>query len=169
MQDKKRQVTFLLIGLGCGMVLSGILSVLLLLNTAEYKNGIISNENYEVQNEVVSEKNEEKESLNLDKSVNNISVNENKTDSIQQEVVETQTDIEEVTSTVSQTVQVEIPSNLTASQTCELLEEYGIIDDAQEFRKYISERKMTTKLNEGTFMLEENMTYSELLEKLMVN
>lgn len=169
MQGKKKQFIFGLIGLGCGIVLSGIFNLLLLLNTTEYKKGITLSAGQITQEALKSESKEDVlgASTNLqsvkDEALQNEEdkvVNEEKSDVIEKE---TTGEVEEVLITVT------IPPHKTATETCEILEAAGVVSDAKDFRNYISERKMTTKLNEGTFILSKNMTYNELLDKLMID
>lgn len=169
MQGKKRQFIFGLIGLGCGMVLSGIFNLLLLLNTTEYKNGITLSASQVTQEVLKAESKKDvlEAPANLksvkDEALQNEEVKierEEQSDVIEEETAE---QVEEVLITVT------IPPQKTATETCEILEAAGVISDAKDFRDYISERKMTTKLNEGTFILSKNMAYNELLDKLMID
>lgn len=184
MQGKKRQFIFGLIGLGCGIVLSGILNLLLLLNTTEYKNGITLNAGLMTQSILKDESKSEAASLSENKEAT-------RDENIQSKKAENKKADESVTAdknlvaeneqvnnagvnvtantSVNKEVTVTIPPKMTASDTCEILEAAGVIDDAKDFKNYISERKKTTKLNEGTFVLSKNMSYNELLDKLMID
>ena len=165
MQEKKRQLIFILIGLGSGIVLSGILSLVLLLNTSEYKNGIILNTT-DLTRKEDTEKNkviEEKIDLPVKKSMN---------DDVVENEQGNDTNLPEKTENIKtneQEVTVVIPPNKTASQTCEILEDAGVVEDATAFNEYIRSKKMTTKINEGTFILKQNMPFDVLLDKLLVN
>lgn len=170
MQGKKRQLIFGLIGLGCGIVLSGILNLLLLLNTTEYKNGITLNVSQKAQStlETESEETEHNRLNDVQAAKDEVLQNENAAEgSVQQSLVtETEITADELE---KESVTVTIPPKMTASQTCDLLEAAGVINDAKDFKNYISEKRMTTKLNEGTFVLSKNMEYNEILDKLMVD
>ena len=182
MQGKKRQFIFGLIGLGCGIVLSGILNLLLLLNTTEYKKGITLNASQKAQSILEGEDKEtvatlpaevedaaeeiaQGEKVEVKKVNEQVAENKEASDN-QEEAIEVKKSTDK---DIVEEVTVTIPPKMTASDTCEILEAAGVIDDAKDFRDYISERKMTTKLNEGTFVLSKNMSYNELLEKLMID
>jgi len=56
-----------------------------------------------------------------------------------------------------------IPEGLVARQVCELLEAEGVIEDADDFGRYLMEQGLTTKLAHGTYRVPQNCTYGELL------
>lgn len=180
MQGRKRQFIFGLIGLGCGMVLSGIFNLLIVLNTTEYKNGITLNASQMMQEELNSEnKQVEKEAAIEATGPSDLTTKSKQTNSSQKEtqfkedenVISSQKadnlleDIEDEDSVIT----VIIPEEQSATQICELLEVEGVIKDAKSFREYLSEKKMTTKLKEGTITLRKNMSYNELLDNLMID
>ncbi len=177
MQGKKRQFIFGLIGLGCGIVLSGILNLLLVLNTAEYKNGITLSAGQMTHNVLEDESREEK--LLKSSNLENIQSKQDKGEeigahSVQKEnVTNSGTDPVQSTEHVEQKetdkVTVTIPPKMTATKICDILEAAGVVEDAKDFKDYITEKKMTTKINEGTFVLSKNMSYNELLDKLMIH
>ncbi len=180
MQGRKRQFIFGLIGLGCGMVLSGIFNLLIVLNTTEYKNGITLNANQVLQEEL------KPENMQLEKETSievagpiDLLTKPNETSSSQKEtqfkedenVINSQKadNLLENVEDEESVITVIIPEKQSATQICELLEAEGVIKDAKSFREYLSEKKMTTKLKEGTIILRKNMSYDELLDNLMID
>lgn len=173
MQGKKRQFIFGLIGLGCGMILSGIFNLLILLNTTEYKNGITLNAKQMIQEELKTESNlEEKEAPVKGARPNKLVVDQNEVMPQQNEfTAETQKNdgLEKEAGGEESLITITIPEKQNATQICELLQAEGVIEDAKDFRDYISEKKMTTKLKEGTIIFRKNMSYNELLDNLMID
>lgn len=58
--------------------------------------------------------------------------------------------------------QINIVRGNSASQICRLLEESGIIQDAEEFREYMKSRNLVNDINVGVFNLSSDMSYEEI-------
>ncbi|WP_054738666.1 endolytic transglycosylase MltG [Cellulosilyticum ruminicola] len=180
MHGRKRQFIFGLIGLGCGMVLSGIFNLLIVLNTVEYKNGVTLNTNQIIQEEMKSESKLKEKETSIEKmkpnelaakpneikeAVNEMTLKQNEVEVKKQETSRS----EKVIDNEDEEITIIIPEEQSATQICELLQAEGVIKDAKEFRAYIGEKEMTTKLKEGTIILRKNMSYNELLDNLMID
>ncbi|MBE5950165.1 MAG: hypothetical protein E7260_01080 [Lachnospiraceae bacterium] len=62
--------------------------------------------------------------------------------------------------------QINIVRGNSASQICRLLEEAGIIRDAEEFREYMKSRDLVNDINVGVFNLSSDMSYEEIAKIL---
>lgn len=165
MNEKKKQFIFWLIGLGCGIVLSGILGIIVVLNTGEYKSSMLSR---------VEPVTEQKNIAYKEPIATALIVPQNKEKITSQSVKED--DIPVVTpggllvtpkEKEQKVVQVIIPSGINATETCKLLEEAGVVEDGDDFKEYISKQKKTTKLKDGKFSLPLEATYEELLSLIV--
>ena len=63
----------------------------------------------------------------------------------------------------SKKITVTILRGMTALQIARLLEEYGVVDDADRFTEYLTTENYTTKIMYGQFSFSENMSYEDLL------
>lgn len=64
-------------------------------------------------------------------------------------------------------VAVEIASGMSFPQIADLLEEKGIIDKPRWFRVYAMHRGVTTKVRSGNYMIRDDLTPREVLDKLL--
>jgi cell division protein YceG involved in septum cleavage len=154
---------FWLIGLGCGMVLSGIIMIVLILNAQEYKQEIVGQfSNQPVQNA--------KETFNINQvsptePIEDIEEQQSESDDLRKEEY-----IEEPVAEEIEPVDkvIYIPGNLTALQVCIILEQEGIIEDAKGFSDYLVKNKQTTYLKNGTITLPTDASYEELMKQLLI-
>lgn len=155
---------FWLIGLGCGMILSGIIMIVLILNAQEYKQEIVGKfSNEPVQNT--------EETFNI----NQVSPTES-VDDIEEEQQSESDDLkkeEYIEEHVAEEVEpvdkvIYIPGNSTALQVCIILEQEGIIEDAKGFSDYLVKNKKTTYLRNGTITLPTGASYEELMKQLLI-
>ena len=58
--------------------------------------------------------------------------------------------------------QINIVRGNSASQICRLLEESGIITDAEAFREYMKSRELVNDINVGVFNLSSDMSFEEI-------
>lgn len=166
MNNKKKNFIFWLIGLGCGFILSGIVVMLCLLQVEEYRNSL-----WKVQDQVGQEQSIQeitrKTSLpqtSPENVVTDVPEEINKIVSSKEEDAELNTsEIEEE----NDMIKISIPRNLSASQTCEILENEGVVGDGKALTEYIKAEEKTTKLRSGNFIFEENMSYEEILDILL--
>lgn len=166
-EDKGKKFVFWFIGLGSGMILSGIIILVLVLNTNFYHqpaiNEVSDSEQEEMKEQLktiqswllqISSKTEDQASQTQPSEEETTS---NRADEKEEAIEELATD------ELRATVTVYIPSNITANNICRILEEKGIITDAKDFAKYIIDHQMTKRLKNGTIIVPEDATYEELL------
>ncbi|MDF2877531.1 MAG: aminodeoxychorismate lyase [Clostridia bacterium] len=159
---------FWLIGLGCGMVLSGIIMLALILGTKEY-------------GQQMANQFSEQQVQKTEGSLSATQADEESTEPIEtkQENQNSEVDIpnekevEYIEEGGEQAVQsvdkvIYIPEKLTALQICIILEKEGIIQDAKDFSAYLVKNKKTTYLKDGTISLPTNATYEELTKRLLI-
>lgn len=141
---KKEKFIYWFIGLGCGIMLSGIIITFIGLNLKTIENPNINQQKIvdDLPNESIMEK-----PITEDKE--------------RQEVSEVEQEVRE-----SAYKWVDIPSAYSATQISYFLETEGIVDDGVAFRNYIAEQKKTTKLRTGNQYLPMNGEYDEILNIL---
>lgn len=161
MHSKKEKLIFWLMGIGCGLVISGVLGIgNYLWKSREHedignKTDIVSEiqdaENIEpnIEEEIVEEETVPEESG----EDNNIIVEQN----IQGQSYGEKIYLVEITS-----------SDASSSQgVSEKLAKWGIVESSEEFNAYIIDNHKSKLLRPGTFEFEENMTYEEILGVLL--
>lgn len=165
---KSVKLTFWLIGFGCGIIIAGIAGALITINVSgDEKNtvagevAVMSQEKSQVIEEEIPPHNEEIIQPNL---LQNQAVNEEEVEQI--EISEEE--IENAPNQADRFYEITIPSNVTASQICMMLQEHGIIENSDEFLAYIKERKKQTLLKSGRYKLPVGGTYEEILEELLL-
>lgn len=159
MNNKREKFVFGLIGLGCGILLSGMigtfLSLKILNSESELANSSISdnkknNEAIVVNNELTEEEVIQR-ALDLGMKFENI-----------QEEQKKETDKDE-----SAAIKLYISSELGATGICKLLEENKVVEDASEFKEYIKKQDKVTSLRHGEFEFPRNIGYEEVLKILL--
>ena len=171
---KKVKLTFWLIGFGCGMIVTGIIGAISTLNVSTDKlKAVVS------QDEVVAwENNELAEDTTQDtakKMQDKIRVKENQLEEVTKEINENhnrenmQTTIENDTefTGVEKVSEVIIPSQVTASEICKILQQNGIVQNSDDFLAYIKEQKKQTMLKSGKYILPIEGSYEEILKQLL--
>lgn len=147
MNNKREKFIFWLMGLGCGILLSGIIGTFLSLN--------ILNEEFKVRNEVTSQFNSNNETNRSNEESNS----DNKTN---------EKNIPKVSNNKKEeTIQLYITSGLSATEICELLEKNQIIKDAIKFKEYVKKQGKVTSLRQGKFEFSRNMSDEEALGILL--
>lgn len=194
MKDSK--MLYVILGFGCGVVLCGSIGLIASLNTDMYveeqvklasndKKDKTEYDNKEYKIEQYADKTEEE---NSQKDINPESKDEvlsskveetqeileiQKTDEVKEikDVQQTQEteEVEPVLETTESYVYVEIPTYFGATQICELLEEKGIVDNANEFLAFIRKEDKQTMLLDGNLKLQYGLTYKEVLSVLTRN
>lgn len=156
MNKNRERWIYLLIGTGCGMILSGILMVIIGLKGGQELRGIKNEYEGQIQSlqtqislheeKVLEEKEELEEKVELEEKA------------ATQEVKEV---------TPKEYVWVDIPYHYASRQIAYYLEENGIIDDREKFSQFLEEQKATTKLRTGQKYLPKNGDYDEILTILL--
>ncbi|MGL4736976.1 MAG: hypothetical protein ACRCW2_05920 [Cellulosilyticaceae bacterium] len=147
MQSKKERVIYWLLGVGSGMVLSGMVAIALALGQLKSVD------------EVVAQR----------KEIEQFRSATGQTPVLQIEAITTTTAHMNVTeSTIDQTwVAINIPPQAGSEEIATLLFEKGIIEDAQAFSQYIKTQKKTKSLQHGTLAFPRKGQYSEVLDILL--
>jgi len=184
LENGKKKLIYGLIGFGCGIALSGIIMLVVILNIDEYQKGLIT---------YISSSDEQKEDIRQDNTTQPSSIEEDLVnddlkiqDTIidntlsDQEIIE-HSNIEDMISdqeaieesTVlknnrdeSRNITVYIPQYSTAVRICKILQEQGVILDAEDFANYIKANNKTKKLRSGKLILSPQSSYEELLKQL---
>ena len=165
---KKQKFIYWFIGLGCGIMLSGLVITFVGLNIKPYveKEPALNN----TQLAPVFETQEKENSNGNNKENQNENINEeDRLENIHDGKMNTPTEIltgEEETTSKEEYKWVEIPKSSNASQISALLEKEGIIEDAVDFSNYIKEQKMTRNLRAGQQYLPIKGEYDTLLTLL---
>lgn len=167
---KQNRLTFWLIGFGCGMIVTGMISAVIGLNISinTQKNisdnvNILKDENTQVSMEINREKPLKENTI--DTSLNTETVINNKNNS---EVYVTET-LDDTIEHTPEFCEVKIPSRVSASMICQILEEHGIVENGQDFLKYIKEQKKQTLLKSGDYTLQIGASYEEILTQLLTS
>lgn len=163
MNNKREKFIFWLMGLGCGILLSGMLGTFLSLN-------ILSNEfklvnDTLMENKKSNEISEVKDELTEEQIIQRALDLGMKFESITNEITKEQTQGKDKDEDV--TVKIYVSSGLGATGICKLLEENKVIADANEFREYIRKQDKLTSLREGEFEFPRNIGYEEALKILL--
>ncbi len=171
---ENRKLTFWFIGLGCGMIISGIVMMIYILaceNTLVEQNGnsIEANKIYEEGTE------ESKSSLGVlpDKQVSFV------LEELKEEIIElkkgrnheeeTQQYIESDIKLVNEDekIKVFIMEDMGASQICKLLKEAGVIENEKSFFDYVVAHGKTKYLKHGWVEFPKAGTNEEILDRLV--
>lgn len=138
---KKIKFGFWLLGLGCGMSLTGIIATLTTLHVS-------------VQMPVQPVAQDESEPPVLEKNQAPIVV-----ETKEKEVVLTEHE-------APAAVEVIIPEAMGAEGICHLLEAAGIVDRADNFLDYVRQCNVQNRLKSGKLILSTTLSYKELLAEL---
>ena len=171
---KKVKLTFWLIGFGCGIVVTGMIGALLCLNVKVEPKDQVYAINDSISNQLEEEKALMIQESQIETQKHSNEVNAKSESQTVAETKFTQQDSDQKNNQDFGTVieeekfcEVVIPSNLSASEICKLLEEKGIVEDGKAFLAYIKERKKQTYLKSGHYNLQINVSYEELLSELI--
>ncbi|MGL4362278.1 MAG: hypothetical protein ACRCSG_03235 [Cellulosilyticaceae bacterium] len=165
---KRENWTYLLIGIGCGFVVSGIFMVVISLKIGqevEHINNINKQEIQKLSNQLINLEKEilEKEKLQekeiQEKELQEKVENTNK-NNLDEQISDAQTEEKEK-------IKVVIPSYYDSVQITKYLEKNGIVEDGEKLHEMIKEQKKTTKLRTGTLYFNENASNSEVLDVLL--
>ncbi|MDF2612661.1 MAG: endolytic transglycosylase MltG [Clostridia bacterium] len=152
--DSSKRFVFWLIGFGCGIILSGIIMIGFIFNTAEYQGQLadrVSNSEKEKNSPSAAESAADNSEINqiIDNTVN-ASVSDQESDeedSKQQTDTITESALPEVKQEEKeQTITVYIPNNTNATKVCQLLEQEGVVQDGEDFLNFIIKNGKTKKL-----------------------
>lgn len=66
----------------------------------------------------------------------------------------------------SEIITLEIKSGMTAGAICEAFQKQGIIENAEDFRNYLVQKKIQHKLRAGTFEFSKGADYEEIIGKI---
>lgn len=123
------------------------------LGMVESSQSIIKNkEEDNVSEGNVSENDENDDSDMTDVTVSNGAVSPASTDAV-----------DTVVNSDSNIVTVEIPKGMDGIRISELLQEKGVIKDAIDFNNYLSDRQIQRLIMYGTYQLEKNSSYEEIV------
>ena len=178
---KKMKFTFWLLGFGCGMALTGIIGTFCVLNVkmeSQPENVSLAVtekldvvETTETPSESISKTSIMPSKTTLEYSENQRQeekqtpsgrVEVTNQDEKAKETIDKEVGMEEVYKTIT------IPKAVGAKQICDLLEEEGLIDNADDFLTYIKSYKKQRFLKHGELTLPLNVDYERLLEELTV-
>ena len=167
---RQSKLTFWLIGFGCGMIVTGIIGAISTLNVSTDKmKAVIS------QDEVATQENNEFVEDAAQEIQDKKKVKENQLEEATKEINEDysgeniQTTIENDTEFAKEEKvnEVIIPSQVTASEICKILQKNGIVQNSDDFLAYIKEQKKQTMLKSGKYILPIEGSYEEILKQLL--
>lgn len=158
---KRIKMTFWIIGFGCGMMVTAMIGVLLSLNlsTTKIEEPIVK--------AIVSESNDKQNKPNnikKDETIVNIESQENKALTEVQKEAEEEKKIE--TTDKPKSCEITILDHYSGNDICQLLEEKGLVDNAESFRQYIWSQNKEKSLYSGTINIPYGLSYAELLSWL---
>lgn len=160
---KKVKFNFWLLGFGCGIILAGAVGTFISLSVKvpEQTVNVVAEPIEQVATEQATE----------NKGQDQTSVIANESTKVEQEEKEEELQKADVAenppSKVVYYVEVNIPSSSSASSISKLLEEEGVVDDAEAFLKYVSDRKKQRYIRSGKVELPQNGDYEEILNLLI--
>lgn len=135
---KKTKFTFWLLGFGCGMMLTAMIGIFVVLSVKTEPNKEISQTHQE----------------------NTLPLNK-----IEQS---TKASVSEKESEVTTYKTITIKKAQSAVEVCSILEKEGIIEDQEAFLKYIVDNKKEKYMRIGTVVIPSNIDYKELLKVITV-
>lgn len=173
---KKRRsikLTFWLIGLGTGMIISGIIGAVCTLNIKEYRQMLFTHHeetrketSSPVADTLASPKASDMASPSADQVQSPLPTLKNELPAQSPQTDEKQV-LDEgklVSKNETQdTISVYIPEGYNSKQVCEFLEQYQVIDNADAFNKYIIAQGKTKRLTKGYRTLPRHGDYEEIL------
>lgn len=180
-EDIRQRFIFWIIGFGCGIVLSATIMVGLVFNTKEYKAQLASEfssqenlgklkESTELDNKEITKEIEDAqgtEPLLKDKPISSNPTEESLkpgSEEIKGSPITSDSALKaEKKAEELQTVTVNIPKQATAKKICELLQRQGVIEDAEDFSKYIVEKRKTKYLKDGKIVFPIGAEYDVIL------
>lgn len=182
---KKEKFIYWFIGLGCGVMVSGLAIIFVGLNMTSSQqekqtfnyNSLVSpvTQNQDKENKASSSQIEEdtsqntyrdKETAMVTTDVETEDVKSKDPETVDVEHVEQEVPKENPISSIQTYKWVDIPNTYSASQMCVFLEQEGIIEDAKAFRTYIRQQDMTRKLLSGKRYLPIKGEYKDILNIL---
>lgn len=147
MLSKKERVIYWLMGVGCGIMLSGMLMTGVTLKLAEQDKGLSAGQEMQTTIEKEDENQNEEQNDNVDGGKEG-------------EHSDNAGPVE------SDYIEVNLPSHYYSEAICAALESEGVIEEQEAFLKYLKDNKMTTKLRTGTLYFPINGTNEEVLSVL---
>lgn len=157
MNTKKEKFIFWIIGLGCGIILSGIVGTgisLRMLNNQLIQVNTKVEENRKETNESVDYSSTQLEDL---ENVEEMALVESTDELANEEIIEIP----------QETIDIFIPAGTGAGEISYILEEKGIIESADTFVTYIANQNQARSLRQGSFEFPTNIDYDEALEILL--
>lgn len=134
-------------------------------NTSKKANENTDNKASEKKEDTSSDKKtsgKKNEDANSSKKTSNKKTSENKkTNTKKKDTKKQQTEEEK-----KETITVKINSGMTAGEICQKLQEEGLVEDAEDFRKYLVEKNIQRKLQAGTFEIANNADYDEIVSAI---
>ncbi len=181
--DDKNRLPYSLIGLGIGIIISGIIMVVISLG---------ANQEYQEYNEVTQETPEIVMDEYVIKNDSELQVEDNITDE-QKDILLEELPINEVADEAEDLLNnitddnvavvidednkeveelpiymtVTIPTGYSATQIADFLAKEGVVDDSENFHSYIKSKDKTTRLLTGTKIFVMGSTYEDVLNVLL--
>lgn len=157
-----KKFIFWLIGLGCGMILSGVLMIVLSFYVSPYPKDTNDHVSDQTQQQII-------EQLNAIQSKLPSAVDDtSKADTNKDDINKDDTTIQLAQEATTTATIIYIPKNVTAYYICVVLQQEGIISDAKDFAEYIKQQKKTASLKSGEIRVPFNASYEELLDLLII-
>lgn len=185
---KHVKITFWILGFGCGVILTGIIGVLVSLKANYSVQKMLLEEKYKVQqieadqtSPIENQKMQNNGDLQGEQKEANKKViasaepsetakqdqNSTKINTKVNNQVSNQKSENQKSEQVVGKKGVTIPSRMSASEICTLLEKEGIVDDGKAFLDYIKKQKKQALLRAGYYELSVGGSYLEILNELV--
>lgn len=174
MKIRNSKFIFWLMGLGSGMILSGIIGAIFVLNLNEYKTAVSNINQSKTSTESAVAASEESiaapeitpdETMPASEQIQTVDAESEVPVQTPEEVPSATPASEE--SSQEELLEIDIPSYFTAMEISKLLEEKHVVDDWEKFKDFMREQKMTTKLKAGKHLVPLNASYEEVLASLV--
>lgn len=150
--NKQEKWIYLIIGIGCGILLSGMVMIALSLEYGKTYTNVMNQhaiEKKELQQEI---KGYQQTMKDYKQEIDDTHNNKNNPYEVQ-EVYK----------------KVQIPSSTTSNQIALFLEEQGIVDEADAFQEFLVQKGKTRKLRTGVKYFPLHGNYDEILQVLLGN
>ncbi|WP_069997480.1 hypothetical protein [Cellulosilyticum sp. I15G10I2] len=172
-RDKNKKLVFGLIGFGCGIILSGIVMIVVVLNTNIYEQEISIQYSEKEQQEIKEQLKAIQTQLAQSTSLNESELTEQQLiqiDQINEKILQDEAAAKELPqdTNAGTIVTVHIPKNATSEKICKILEDAQVISDAKDFENYVKAQKKTKYLKDGKITLPAYGTYEEILELIAI-
>ena len=185
---KGKNILYLVLGFGSGLVLCGAIGLIISLNVDIYINNYQNEHSNSVDNENKYDNKEYKieeyikdsqNSSEIKDSVQSKEHDDSDNQESQQVVETTPTKTNQIQNTDNgqqndneakeEYVYVEISEELGATQICQLLESHEVIEDASEFLEFVRKEDKQTRLLDGKIKFQKGMSNEQVLKILTKN